>query len=128
MNRFSYLRATSIDEAVREAAADPTARFIAGGTNLIDLMKYNVERPTRRDMPLVLEHVRERLAIEQLHREIQRAVGQPPDVVHAHAVRMIDLADGERLALEAIAHVRRCRHGRTVSAALSKRVLRGANA
>lgn len=47
MNRFSYLRATSIDEAVREAAADPTARFIAGGTNLIDLMKYNVERPTR---------------------------------------------------------------------------------
>ncbi|WP_230533396.1 FAD binding domain-containing protein [Microvirga roseola] len=47
MNRFSYLRATSIDEAMREAAADPTARFIAGGTNLIDLMKYNVERPTR---------------------------------------------------------------------------------
>jgi xanthine dehydrogenase YagS FAD-binding subunit len=47
MNRFSYLRATSIDEAVRAAAADPTARFIAGGTNLIDLMKYNVERPAR---------------------------------------------------------------------------------
>jgi xanthine dehydrogenase YagS FAD-binding subunit len=47
MNRFSYLRATSIDEAVRAAAADPTARFVAGGTNLIDLMKYNVERPAR---------------------------------------------------------------------------------
>lgn len=47
MNRFSYLRATSVDEAVREAAADPTAHFIAGGTNLIDLMKYNVERPAR---------------------------------------------------------------------------------
>ncbi|MBO1906816.1 xanthine dehydrogenase family protein subunit M [Microvirga sp. 3-52] len=47
MNRFSYLRATSIDEAVRAAAADPTSRFIAGGTNLIDLMKYNVERPER---------------------------------------------------------------------------------
>jgi xanthine dehydrogenase YagS FAD-binding subunit len=47
MNRFSYLRATSIDEAVRAAAADPTARFIAGGTNLVDLMKYNVERPAR---------------------------------------------------------------------------------
>jgi xanthine dehydrogenase YagS FAD-binding subunit len=47
MNRFSYLRATSVDEAVREAASDPTARFIAGGTNLIDLMKYNVERPAR---------------------------------------------------------------------------------
>jgi xanthine dehydrogenase YagS FAD-binding subunit len=47
MNRFSYLRARSVDEAVREAASDPTARFIAGGTNLIDLMKYNVERPER---------------------------------------------------------------------------------
>ncbi|MCB5173955.1 FAD binding domain-containing protein [Microvirga lenta] len=47
MNRFSYVRAGSIEEAVREAAADPAVRFIAGGTNLIDLMKYNVERPTR---------------------------------------------------------------------------------
>ena len=47
MNRFSYLRAASVEEAVREVAGDPTARFIAGGTNLIDLMKYNVERPDR---------------------------------------------------------------------------------
>jgi xanthine dehydrogenase YagS FAD-binding subunit len=47
MNRFSYLRAASVDEAVREAASDPAARFIAGGTNLIDLMKYNVEQPAR---------------------------------------------------------------------------------
>ncbi|MBQ0822725.1 xanthine dehydrogenase family protein subunit M [Microvirga sp. HBU67558] len=47
MNRFSYLRASSVEQAVREAAADPTVRFIAGGTNLIDLMKYNVERPER---------------------------------------------------------------------------------
>jgi xanthine dehydrogenase YagS FAD-binding subunit len=47
MNRFSYLRASSVEEAVRAAAADPAARFIAGGTNLVDLMKYNVERPDR---------------------------------------------------------------------------------
>ncbi len=47
MNRFSYLRASSVDEAVREAASDPAAQFIAGGTNLIDLMKYNVEQPAR---------------------------------------------------------------------------------
>lgn len=46
MNRFSYLRAGSVEEAVNAAAADPSARFIAGGTNLVDLMKYNVERPT----------------------------------------------------------------------------------
>jgi xanthine dehydrogenase YagS FAD-binding subunit len=31
---------------VREKAADGAARFIAGGTNLIDLMKENVERPS----------------------------------------------------------------------------------
>jgi xanthine dehydrogenase YagS FAD-binding subunit len=47
MNRFSYARPTDVAEAVREVGADPTARFIAGGTNLVDLMKYNVERPTR---------------------------------------------------------------------------------
>jgi xanthine dehydrogenase YagS FAD-binding subunit len=44
---FSYLRAGSVAEAVSAIAADPTAKFIAGGTNLIDLMKYDVERPTR---------------------------------------------------------------------------------
>jgi xanthine dehydrogenase YagS FAD-binding subunit len=47
MNRFSYLRAQSVEEAVGAIAGDPAARFIAGGTNLIDLMKYNVERPAR---------------------------------------------------------------------------------
>ena len=46
MNRFDYVRATSIAEAVGAMAGDPTARVIAGGTNLVDLMKYNVERPT----------------------------------------------------------------------------------
>jgi xanthine dehydrogenase YagS FAD-binding subunit len=30
---------------VRALAADPTAKVIAGGTNLVDLMKYSVERP-----------------------------------------------------------------------------------
>jgi xanthine dehydrogenase YagS FAD-binding subunit len=47
MNRFSYARPASLDEAIREIAAEPGARFIAGGTNLVDLMKYDVERPTR---------------------------------------------------------------------------------
>jgi xanthine dehydrogenase YagS FAD-binding subunit len=47
MNSFSYTRAGDLASAVREAAADPAARFIAGGTNLIDLMKENVERPGR---------------------------------------------------------------------------------
>jgi xanthine dehydrogenase YagS FAD-binding subunit len=47
MNRFSYVRAGTVDEAVQALAADPAAKVIAGGTNLIDLVKYNVERPTR---------------------------------------------------------------------------------
>lgn len=46
MNPFSYARAADLDQAVREAAAEG-ARFIAGGTNLLDLMKENVERPRR---------------------------------------------------------------------------------
>jgi xanthine dehydrogenase YagS FAD-binding subunit len=47
MMNFRYVRAESVAEAVREVAADPTAKFIAGGTNLLDLMKYDVERPTQ---------------------------------------------------------------------------------
>lgn len=46
MNRFSYYRAESVDDAVRALSADPTAKIIAGGTNLVDLMKYDVERPS----------------------------------------------------------------------------------
>ncbi len=47
MNRFGYERASSVEDAVRALTATPGARFIAGGTNLVDLMKYNVEKPAR---------------------------------------------------------------------------------
>jgi xanthine dehydrogenase YagS FAD-binding subunit len=47
MNNFEYSRATDIADAVRQIVADPAAKFIAGGTNLVDLMKYEVEHPTR---------------------------------------------------------------------------------
>jgi xanthine dehydrogenase YagS FAD-binding subunit len=47
MINFQYSRATDVADAVRQIAADPAAKFIAGGTNLIDLMKYEVERPLR---------------------------------------------------------------------------------
>lgn len=46
MNRFSYHRAESLEDAVRVLAADPAARVVAGGTNLVDLMKYDVETPS----------------------------------------------------------------------------------
>jgi xanthine dehydrogenase YagS FAD-binding subunit len=45
MNRFDYVRAGTVAEAVQAFGAG--ARFIAGGTNLIDLMKYDVEKPGR---------------------------------------------------------------------------------
>src|ERR1700694_225705 len=47
MINFQYARATDVADALRQIAADPAAKFIAGGTNLIDLMKYDVERPLR---------------------------------------------------------------------------------
>ncbi|WP_150300377.1 FAD binding domain-containing protein [Pseudomonas profundi] len=43
MNPFSYARPTRIDEAI--SLFGPQSRYIAGGTNLLDLMKENVERP-----------------------------------------------------------------------------------
>jgi xanthine dehydrogenase YagS FAD-binding subunit len=47
MIRFQYSRAGNVAEAVSLIAGNPTAKFIAGGTNLIDLMKMDVEQPTR---------------------------------------------------------------------------------
>src|SRR5262245_48031805 len=47
MNNFSYTRVGDVSSAVNEIARDNAAKFIAGGTNLIDLMKENVARPSR---------------------------------------------------------------------------------
>src|SRR5262244_145794 len=47
MINFEYARARDVADAVRKITAEPAAKFIAGGTNLIDLMKYDVERPVR---------------------------------------------------------------------------------
>jgi xanthine dehydrogenase YagS FAD-binding subunit len=46
VNRFSYVRPTDVAAAVHEGSAQHV-RFLAGGTNLLDLMKENVERPDR---------------------------------------------------------------------------------
>ena len=47
MNPFTYTRAANVAAAVKEVSGDDGAVFIAGGTNLIDLMKENVTRPAR---------------------------------------------------------------------------------
>lgn len=47
MRPFEYSAATDIADATRLVAASPATRFIAGGTTLVDLMKLNVETPSR---------------------------------------------------------------------------------
>ena len=45
MKPYSYERATSPAQAASAAVRTPGARFIAGGTNLLDLMKLQIETP-----------------------------------------------------------------------------------
>ena len=45
MNPFAYHRAKDADGAV--AAISDQAKFLAGGTNLVDLMKNGVEKPDK---------------------------------------------------------------------------------
>jgi xanthine dehydrogenase YagS FAD-binding subunit len=42
---FTYERATSPAQAAAAVVRQPGAKFIAGGTNLLDLMKLQIERP-----------------------------------------------------------------------------------
>lgn len=46
MKSFKYSNATDAASAVRTVSANQTAKFLAGGTNLVDLMKEYVERPS----------------------------------------------------------------------------------
>ena len=45
MRPFTYERAESAAGAARAAVETPGARFLAGGTNLLDLMKLEIEQP-----------------------------------------------------------------------------------
>lgn len=45
MNPFTYQRAQDPDSAVRAISSSGSTKFLAGGTNLIDLMKDGVEKP-----------------------------------------------------------------------------------
>lgn len=56
MRPFEYVRAADAAAGTAAVAAVADAHFLAGGTNLVDLMKEDIERPTRlvdiRDLPL----------------------------------------------------------------------------
>ena len=45
MRPFTYERASNPAQAAAAAARRPEAKFVAGGTNLLDLMKLEIERP-----------------------------------------------------------------------------------
>jgi xanthine dehydrogenase YagS FAD-binding subunit len=47
MHPFSYTRPSDVSVAINELAGPTVARLIAGGTNILDLMKANVEQPNR---------------------------------------------------------------------------------
>ncbi|MEP6748206.1 MAG: xanthine dehydrogenase family protein subunit M [Bacteroidota bacterium] len=47
MNHFQYVRPTETAGAIKSLAKDPGAHFLAGGTNLVDLMKMNIVIPER---------------------------------------------------------------------------------
>lgn len=46
MKAFTYEKASSIEAASKAAVSNSEAKFIAGGTNLLDLMKLEIETPT----------------------------------------------------------------------------------
>jgi FAD binding domain in molybdopterin dehydrogenase len=45
MKSFAYLSAADVDTALRSITSEPGAKFLAGGTNLVDLMREGIERP-----------------------------------------------------------------------------------
>ena len=47
MNLFTYNRPADVDGALQAVGGDEHAKFLAGGTTLIDLMKLNVETPAK---------------------------------------------------------------------------------
>lgn len=46
MRPFKYTKANDVANAVQLVSANPNSNFLAGGTNLLDLMKEDVARPT----------------------------------------------------------------------------------
>ena len=45
MKNFTYERAESADAAIQFVSHERSAKFLGGGTNLVDLMRENIEQP-----------------------------------------------------------------------------------
>ena len=79
MKAFNYERVTATEDAIHAGAARG-AKFLAGGTNLVDLMKYGIESPTT--------------LVDINHLELKDVVAGPDGGVKVGAlVKNSDLAD-----------------------------------
>jgi xanthine dehydrogenase YagS FAD-binding subunit len=63
VNKFDYQQAANTSEASVLVSENNLARFVAGGTNLIDLWKYNVTNPT---LLVDINRISENKTIEEL--------------------------------------------------------------
>lgn len=45
MQPFTYIKAKTNQEAIAAMSANANAKFIGGGTNIIDMMKMHIEKP-----------------------------------------------------------------------------------
>ncbi|RZM19059.1 MAG: xanthine dehydrogenase family protein subunit M, partial [Pedobacter sp.] len=63
MNNFEYKKAQNVAESINLVAGRENTKFIAGGTNLVDLWKYNITNP---DELVDVNHLDELLQIQTL--------------------------------------------------------------
>lgn len=63
MNNFEFIRAENISDASAKVSANKKAAFVAGGTNIIDLWKYNLRNP---ELLVDLNHLSENKGIEEI--------------------------------------------------------------
>ncbi len=82
MKPFEYVRAGSAAEAVHEVARE-ASKFLGGGTNLVDLMRYGVEAPDR--------------LIDVTRLPLARIVGHGDGLRIGALVRNSDLAEDARV-------------------------------
>ena len=65
MHAFTYTRARAIDDAVT-ALNRPGTKILAGGTNLLDLMKGDIEQPTCGPTPITRDSNGSRIGFDPL--------------------------------------------------------------
>lgn len=116
MKPFTYTRPNAVPDAIA-ATAEPHAKFLGGGTNLIDLMKMGVEQPER-----LVDITRLPLSSVQEHEGGVALTVQEWHSYSAKAGWSLRLKAGKRT----IVYVTPCRGALRVSFALGERAMQAA--